>query len=100
MRIPLPGLMRRWREKAFAAKLSPAVQRRGLGLWAFLAKRPALYHPAARAAVGLLALAGRGKGRFRRLPFASGWTGSRDMPAPQGGTFMDQWKSRRRGHAA
>lgn len=100
VRIPLPGLMRRWREKAFAERLTPPFQRRGLGLWAFLAKRPALYRASARAAVALLALAGRGKGRFRRLPLASGWTASRDMPAPQGGTFMNRWKSGHGGDGA
>ena len=32
----------------------------------------------------LLGRLGRRAGRFRRLPLAGGWTGSRDLPAPQG----------------
>ena len=28
---------------------------------------------------------------FRRLPLAGGWTSARDMPAPEGGTFVERW---------
>ena len=38
-----------------------------------------------------------GRGRFRRFPLAGGWTAHRDLPAPQGGTFVGQWKSARGG---
>lgn len=105
VRIPLPKLMRHWREEQFRRGLTPPTARHGLGLWAFLAKRPALYRLATRVAMGGLGSLGRAKGRFRALPLAAGWTGSRDMPAPQpGGTFMNRWKAekgrRRRGAAA
>jgi L-lactate dehydrogenase complex protein LldF len=30
------------------------------------------------------------------VPFASGWTQKRDLPAPQGKTFHQLWKERRR----
>src|ERR1019366_8308237 len=43
MRIPLPKMMRHWREREFEQHLSPTVARWGLTLWAFMAKRPALY---------------------------------------------------------
>jgi L-lactate dehydrogenase complex protein LldF len=33
-------------------------------------------------------------GAVRRLPLGRGWTDERDFPAPQGGTFMDQWRKR------
>jgi L-lactate dehydrogenase complex protein LldF len=39
-------------------------------------------------------LAGR-RGRFATLPFASAWTKHRDLPAPQGRTFMAQYRSRK-----
>jgi L-lactate dehydrogenase complex protein LldF len=39
---------------------------------------------------------GSERGRFVRLPLASGWTRHRDMPAPQGRTFMDQYRARKR----
>jgi L-lactate dehydrogenase complex protein LldF len=46
--------------------------------------------------MGLLGRFAGGRGRFRKLPFAQAWTASRDLPAPQGGTFMDQWQRRMR----
>jgi L-lactate dehydrogenase complex protein LldF len=46
-------------------------------------------------AVASLRLGGGRRGKFSALPLAAGWTGERDMPAPQGGTFMDQWQARR-----
>lgn len=96
MRIPLPKLMRHWREEEFARRLSPPTARFGLGLWAFAARRPALYHLGARLAIGLLGLMGRARGSFRSLPLAGGWTGTRDLPAPEGATFQALWRKRRR----
>jgi len=96
MKIPLPKLMRHWREKEFERALAPAVQRWGLRTWAFFATRPALYRLAMRVAMAMLGAAGRRRGRFKSLPLASGWTKHRDMPAPAGRTFMDQYKAARR----
>ena len=36
VKIPLPKLMRHWREREFERHLTPATVRRGLALWAFL----------------------------------------------------------------
>jgi L-lactate dehydrogenase complex protein LldF len=94
VRIPLPRMMRHWREQQFAKGLSPPVGRYGTRLWAFLAKRPALYHSGARLAAGLLGRVGRRAGRFSWLPLAGGWTDSRDFPAPQGQTFQALWRAR------
>ena len=96
MRIPLPKMLRHWREKEFEKHLTPASVRAGLGLWAFAAKRPKLYHFATRLAARILSHLGHGKGRISSLPFASGWTASRDFPAPQGKTFQQMWKERRK----
>ncbi len=95
MRIPLPKMMRHWREREFERHLSPAGARAGLALWAFFAKRPSLYHFVTGMAAPLLAALGRG--RFRRLPLAGGWTAHRDMPAPEGRTFRQLWADRRQG---
>ena len=94
MRIPLPKMMRQWREREFAQKLSPRTQRWGLGLWAYFAKRPPLYRLASSAASRILGLLGGARGRFRALPLASGWTDMRDMPAPEGKSFMTLWAER------
>ena len=95
VRIPLPKLMRHWREREFERHLTPASVRQGLALWAFLARRPRLYRRATGIANRMLALFGRADGRYGWLPLARGWTRHRDFPAPQaGGTFHAQWKAR------
>ena len=91
VRIPLPALLRRWRVDSYRSRRTPAVQRAGIGFWAFFARRPALYRLGLRAVVAVLAALGRRRGRFRRLPLAGGWTAARDMPAPEGGTFVERW---------
>ncbi len=97
VRIPLPRMMRSWRDREFERHLSPATVRSGLGFWAFFAKRPRLYGIATSLFSRLLALIGGRKGRFRWLPFATGWTQHRDFPAPEGATFQAQWKGRSAG---
>ena len=94
MRIPLPNMMRHWREREFERHLSPAAVRYGLGFWAFFAVRPTLYRLATELAMRTLSLAGRSKGRFSWLPFAGGWTKYRDLAAPQGATFQAQWRAK------
>jgi L-lactate dehydrogenase complex protein LldF len=86
--------MRNWREREFERHLQPATVRYGLGVWAALAKRPALYRAVTSLAMKFLRLFG-GNGRFRTLPLASGWTRHRDFPAPAGETFQSLWKKRK-----
>ncbi len=97
MRIPLPKMLRYWRDRAFEARLTPWLGRFWLSAWAFLAARPALYRVATGLVVAVLGALGRKTGRFRRLPLAGGWTAARDLPAPQGKTFMRLWSQRRGG---
>lgn len=69
MGIPLPDLLRRWREKS---PVSPLIK-----AWAALARRPKLYRPLMRMGVwaaGLLGLA---------------------PVKPQGGSFMEQWEQQK-----
>jgi L-lactate dehydrogenase complex protein LldF len=96
MKIPLPKMMRHWRERQFERHLTPNATRYGLAVWGFLARRPAFYHAAARLGAWLLGRLGRARGGFKRLPLAGGWTATRDMPAPQGATFHALWAARRR----
>jgi L-lactate dehydrogenase complex protein LldF len=100
VKIPLPKLMRHWREREFERHLTPSAVRSGLKVWGFFAKRPALYKLATRAAMGTLGLVGRQKGRFTWLPLAKGWTKYRDFPAPQGDTFQARWRRERNGRVA
>ncbi len=94
MHIPLPKMMRHWREREFERHLSPAAVRFGLSAWAFFAKRPRLYRIVAGFGAWLLRRLGGRKGRIERLPLGGGWTAWRDLPAPQGRTFQQQWAAR------
>ena len=96
VKIPLPNLMRHWREREFERHLTPAAMRYGLGVWAFFARRPALYRLATRGAALALGVLGRSRGRFGWLPFAGAWTRTRDFPAPEGDTFFAQYAARRK----
>ena len=96
MRIPLPKMMRHWREDEFERHLSPATTRWGLGFWAFFAKHAGFYRLGARLAVRILGKLGSSKGRFKKLLFAGGWTKHRDFPAPEGKTFQELWAERDR----
>ena len=96
VKIPLPKLMRHWREREFERHLTPQTMRTNLALWAWFARRPAAYRLATRAAAWTLGLLGRKKGRFHSLPFASGWTDGRDLPAPEGETFFARYARQQR----
>jgi L-lactate dehydrogenase complex protein LldF len=96
MKIPLPNIMRHWRELSFERKIGPVPQRAGLALWSWFARRAAFYRLATRVAAGALRFLGRRRGRFTRLPLAQGWTAGRDLPAPEGKTFHDLWRARER----
>ncbi|MEO8714020.1 MAG: lactate utilization protein B [Acetobacteraceae bacterium] len=91
VKIPLPGMMRHWREREFERHLTPAAQRRNLAAWAWVARRPALYRAVTRAASVGLGMLGRGRGRMARVPMAGGWTEGRDLPAPEGDTFFARY---------
>jgi len=97
VRIPLPGLMRLWRERSFSRQLMPFAQRAALGFWVFFAKNPRLYRAATWAAMSALGFFARGRDNLNALPFLKAWTKSRDFPAPQGGTFQAQWAKRHKG---
>ncbi len=94
MRIPLPKMMRHWREREFERNLTPSVARYGIKTWAFFAKRPSLYRFAVSFGMPLLSAFGGSKRRFKALPFAGGWTKHRDLPAPEGRTFIQDWHQR------
>ena len=91
MEIPLSDLIRKLRERGYDERITPPRIRAGLQVWAFMARRPALYRFVTGLGIRVLGLMGRRRGRFRRLPLAGGWTGTRDLPAPAGTTFMSAW---------
>ena len=91
VRIPLPKLMRHWREREFERHLSPATVRFGLNVWALFARRPRIYRWATQIAIRALAFFGGNRGRMHWLPLAGGWTRHRDFPVPDRQTFQVQW---------
>ena len=91
VKIPLPKLMRHWREREFERHLTPPVVRTNLALWGFVARRPAAVSAGdARGGVDV----GTDGPQTRTLPqvfFAGGWTAGRDLPAPEGDTFFARY---------
>ena len=101
VRIPLPELLRRLRERQMAQKLRPWTERAGFRAWAFVACRPRLYAFLTRIAARVLKLWGGKKRRISRLPLGgSGWTAGRDFPAPEGRTFRELYAARRAARSA
>ena len=96
VKIPLPDLLRKLREKQVERRLRPVPERLGLAAWAFLARRPALYRLATQIAVRGLRLWAGGRTTIARLPLARGWSDYRDMPAPSGRTFHEMYRQRQR----
>ena len=97
MRIPLPKLMRNLRVKQNDARMTPLKQRVFLSLWSRLASRPGLYRMTTRLLTGGLRLLARGRPVLRHLPLMKGWTQSRDLIVPEGGTFFARYKALQKG---
>jgi L-lactate dehydrogenase complex protein LldF len=99
MQIPIPNILRHWREEEMRRGLAPNVVRRGLGIWAYVAQRPALYRLAAGTGARLLRLFAGRRGRLAKLPLApglaAGWTDIRDLPAPSGRSFHALYRARK-----
>ncbi len=95
VRIPLPELLRKLRERQFTQRIVDPKTRWGLHLWRYLATRPRLYRRATRLAVRFLNRI-HGRGSARRLPLAGAWSASRDFPLPQGDTFQARWRKERK----
>ena len=99
VKIPLPDLQRKLREKSFERGLSSWSERAGLRVWAWFAKRPSLYGPASKLGVRMLKMLADRGGLIHKLPLGDGWTAERDMPAPAGKTFRELYRARDRGAA-
>jgi L-lactate dehydrogenase complex protein LldF len=92
VKIPLPDLMRKLREKQFDGRLRPFGERAAIGLWSFVVTRPALYAVLTKVAARFASWMGGREKLIHRLPGLDGWTHGRDMPAPEGKTFRELYK--------
>ncbi|HEY7759111.1 MAG TPA: LutB/LldF family L-lactate oxidation iron-sulfur protein [Burkholderiales bacterium] len=99
VKIPLPDLMRKLRERQVQRGLRPWPERLALRAWAWAAVRPSLYALLARIGARLGRMAGGRDGLIHHLPGATAWTAQRDMPAPSGRTFRELYRERRDGKA-
>ncbi|HNG66624.1 MAG TPA: DUF3390 domain-containing protein, partial [Thauera aminoaromatica] len=89
--IPLPTLLRGWRDRSWREGLEPAVVRFGLGIHTFVASHPRLYRLGTAIAVRVMRLFSRG-GLVRGMPGLGAWTAYREFPAPAKRTFMEMVK--------
>lgn len=94
MRIPLPKLMRNLRQKQTDQGLMPWRHRLMLRAWARLASTPWLYRKMVSLLTRILARLGGSGGVLHWLPLSHGWTKSRDIIAPEGGSFFDHYKNK------
>jgi L-lactate dehydrogenase complex protein LldF len=96
VQIPLPSLLRGWRDRSWRAGLEPTVPRAMLAGWAFLAGHPRLYRIAAALSVQWMRLFRKG-GWIPGMPFAQGWMKHRDFPTPARETFMKAYQAQQSG---
>ena len=96
VKIPLPDLQRKLREKEFEGHLRPWRESVALKAWSWVAMRPALYGALSSLGVRFLRSRGGADGMIRGLPLARGWTDDRDLPAPTGRTFRSLYRQRRK----
>jgi len=94
VKIPLPDLLRKLREKQVAQALRPRSERLTLALWVWAAARPRVYALVSRLAARWLHRAGGRSGLIHSIPAGTGWTRDRDLPAPEGKTFRDLYAQR------
>ena len=95
--IPLPKMLRQWRNKETAEEMNSRGMRWGLRSWAWLCRHPRLYRLVMRFGNMILSRWPAQRGGFiYRLPaLAGGWTEQRDLRVPESGTFSSQYRAAR-----
>jgi L-lactate dehydrogenase complex protein LldF len=96
VKIPLPELLRKLREKQVEQGMRPWFERVALKTWAWVATQPWLYALGTKFAVRYLRWLAHGSDRIRVLSAAPSWTEGRDFPAPEGRTFRELYAQRQR----
>ena len=95
VRIPIPGMLRELREREFRRGMGPSRDRWALRAWGMIARRPKLYHLGTRIASRMMRKRAKHLGRIDSFPLMGVWTATRDIPVPDGPTFLSQWQRRR-----
>ena len=95
VRIPLPKMLRFWREREFERHMTPRAARYGLRWWVRLNASTRIYRCLLGIAARLLRALSSG-GWVTRLPGPGrAWTRHRDLPAPAAQSFQQQWRRAR-----
>lgn len=99
VRIPLPDMMRRWREDALEEEAGAWAERLALGAWAYTARHRTVYAFMTRLASAAMRVLARLQERpwVTSLPFVRGWSKHRDIKAPVAAPFQAQWRRKRGG---
>ena len=95
VKIPLPDLLRKLREKQMERGMKSRQETFLLKAWAWLALHPKIYAVTTQIAVRFMRLLGGKKKLLHHLPGARGWSDGRDFPAPPGMTFRELYKQRK-----
>ena len=96
MHIPLPKMMRHWRERAFKERINLTRERLIVRCWTFIALHPKMYRLISNLAASFFLTISKKSGWLPSLPLFHGWTYGRDLPAPEEQTFHALWRSSRR----
>ncbi len=94
VKIPLPELLRKLREKQVERGLRPQGERRAFKFWARLAASPTLYALAAWFGVRYLKQLAGGRKTITSFSLVPEWMLGRDFPAPEGKTFRELYAER------
>ena len=95
VRIPIPKMLRELREREFRRGMGSSRDRWALRAWGMIARRPKLYHLGTRIASRMMRKRAKHLGRIDSFPLMGVWTATRDIPVPDGPTFLSQWNRRR-----
>jgi len=93
VKIPLPDLLRKLREKQMERGMKSRQETFMLKAWAWLVLHPTIYAAATKVGVRLMSMIGGKEEVLHRLPGVRGWTDGRDFPAPAGRTFRELYKN-------
>jgi len=96
VKIPLPDLLRKLREKQMERGMKSRQETFMLKAWAWLALHPGIYALATKIGVRFMSILGGKDKLLHSLPGASGWTDGRDFPAPAGRTFRELYRQGKR----
>jgi L-lactate dehydrogenase complex protein LldF len=96
VKIPLPDLLRKLREKQVEKHLRPWAERVAFRIWVWVASCPTLYGIGTWFAVRYLKWLAGGKQSIPVLGVAPEWTKGRNFPAPEGRTFRELYARERK----